>query len=336
MPVTGSGQISIGNVYSEVMKIVGITNTFLADGNTVGLYDYARMTPFTGSDFGPTSALKRVNGQSWNRENYKPPYSLSEWYGYNAVAVDATNNSDLSYYKGPLPDYWWTAAFGNGLDTLSPFTFWSASRGDVHFSLINVTTASFVSGAVFGGTNSWASSSILPRDIKAKHIMIRFDALRIPTATTNQALLGIGGGIDPNAHIFSVTGSAPSRTNNFWSIQASGSKWIATASLTASTDGQTRCLWFDFTTDTTYPSTFYSTSYASQSNKENITGTYNQEFIWPQNSRILIGRMGKGTTTFGRFALKELAIYTSSISYEDAWKFRDSMAARWYTASTQL
>jgi hypothetical protein len=252
----------------------------------------------------------------------------------------------------PRPDYWWRADIG--LTTSS----WTAVSGSVNFTLNNVTTASSAIGLRM--SHSIGTSSVLPTDISAKHIFLRIDNIT-PTRINYYGTPSLAGGailgmtssrnaerdfayfflINPNSNTnnYNIRG----QSGSYWNINITnyrtGSKLIYTdfeqyAKPTIPTPATYIDNWSPWGIQVVIPNT----------DTRNVPRTgdpylpnYRYEFKWPSGSRILLGRrlgdylweFGETFPSYLNFYIKELAIFTSSLSIAEAHAFSQEMLARW-------
>lgn len=230
-----------------------------------------------------------------------------------------------------LPDYWWTANVA-GLTTSS----WSASNGGIHFTLSGVTTASSVFGVEFDGGLDFGQTSLLTSNIAARHVLIRLDGIN-----SNAEVDTILGGSQNNIHQIATSASG------FWSIldappPLAGAVRYGVRTNTNIAFPRPILLWFDFENGTNAVNVYTDDNISPIASMGTYTGTFNNLFTWTSGSRIYLARRQSTTggpvlgVTYGRIKMnvKELAIFTSSLSYEQGNLVRTQMLNRWNTPTT--
>lgn len=212
-------------------------------------------------------------------------------------------------------DYWWRA--DSGLTTSS----WTASNGGLDFTFTNVTTASSAVGAVFNGTNGFGQTPVLTSNISATHVLVRLDSLII---STDDALLG---GTQNNIHEIAHNASG------FWNIVDATNASVRYGARTTTNiiSPMPKVLWFDFETGTNAVNVYTDDNSSIKASMARYTGTYNNLFTWLSGYSMYLGRRQQvsGAAGYMRVNVKELAIFTSSLSYAEVDAFRTEMLARW-------
>ena len=240
-------------------------------------------------------------------------------------SVSALNNTVLpvtvSVAEQPevQPDYWWRA--DSGLTTSA----WSASNGGLNFTLSNVTTASSAVGVVFNGTNGFGQTPVLGSSVVAQHVLIRLDSI---VSNTDDAIMG---GTQNNIHEIAHNASG------FWNIvdarpgDAAVSPRYGVRTNTNLISPVPKILWFYFPTGFNAVSVYKDLEEFTTANMATFVGTYNNAFTWSSGYRIYLGRrlQVSGGSGYMRMNVKELAIFTSSISYDQLNAYRRQMLARW-------
>ena len=215
----------------------------------------------------------------------------------------------------PPPDYWWRA--DSGLTTSG----WTAYNGGLNFTFTNVTTASSAVGAVFNGTNGFGETPVLSSNIAATHVLIRLDSI---TSNTDDALLG---GTQNNIHEIAHNAAG------YWNIvdATNASTRYGARTTTNIISPMPKVLWFDFKNGTNAVNVYTDDNSSIKASMARYAGTYNNLFTWLSGYSIYLGRrlqvyLGEG---FMRVNVKELAIFTSSLSYAEVDLFRTQMLGRW-------
>jgi len=222
-----------------------------------------------------------------------------------------------------IPDYWWRA--DSGLTTSA----WSASNGGLNFTLSNVTTASSELGVVFNGTNGFGQTPLLTSNIAATHVLLRLDSI---VSNTDDAIMG---GTQNNIHEIAHNASG------FWNIvdaragDSAASPRYGVRTTTNLISPVPRALWFDFTSGSDV-NVYTDASSSVKATMARFIGTYNNLFTWQSGYRMYLGRRQQvsGGSGYMRMRVKELAIFTSSLSYEEVDAFRTQMLARWDVPTT--
>jgi len=243
----------------------------------------------------------------------KPKYNSStlggRTFGSEIVPSPNAPNTEIP------ADYWWRA--DSGLTTSS----WTASNGGLDFTFTNVTTASSAVGAVFNGTNGFGQTPVLTSNISATHVLVRLDSLII---STDDALLG---GTQNNIHEIAHNASG------FWNIVDATNASVRYGARTTTNiiSPMPKVLWFDFETGTNAVNVYTDDNSSIKASMARYTGTYNNLFTWLSGYSMYLGRRQQvsGAAGYMRVNVKELAIFTSSLSYAEVDAFRTEMLARW-------
>ncbi len=197
----------------------------------------------------------------------------------------------------------------------------AASNGGLDFTFTNVTTASSAVGAVFNGTNGFGQTPVLTSNISATHVLVRLDSLII---STDDALLG---GTQNNVHEIAHNAAG------FWNIVDATNVSVRYGARTTTNiiSPMPKVLWFDFETGTNAVNVYTDDNSSIKASMARYTGTYNNLFTWLSGYSMYLGRRQQvsGGSGFMRVNVKELAIFTSSLSYEEVDAFRTEMLARW-------
>jgi hypothetical protein len=235
------------------------------------------------------------------------------------TTVEITPAPATSTPPAPNPeipaDYWWRA--DSGLTTSS----WTSSNGGLDFTFTNVTTASSAVGVVFNGTNGFGQTPVLTSNISATHVLVRLDSLII---STDDALLG---GTQNNIHEIAHNASG------FWNIVDATNASVRYGARTTTNiiSPMPKVLWFDFETGTNAVNVYTDDNSSIKASMARYTGTYNNLFTWLSGYSMYLGRRQQvsGAAGYMRVNVKELAIFTSSLSYAEVDAFRTEMLARW-------
>lgn len=249
-----------------------------------------------------TGVYAAINTASTSRPDGSSPYSINEWYGYNHTASSV-----------PTPEYWWRA--DSGLSTTS----WTAYNGGVNFTLTNVSSANSTTGLYLNGTNSYGTSSSVS-SLQARHIFIRGNNLNFTGAGA------FFGGSIYNIHEF------------YYYVSANASKYIVESDLNgtgftyAAQGGQsgTTATWIDMV-NYSAPAYHLNSSATPSGNMTVYAGTYTNRFWWPSGNIYLGIRKGSLTGDGGYLQgyIKEIAIFTTSLTEAQGATFLAAMNARW-------
>ena len=297
-----------GNLFPSVMN--GIPVLSIEEQNKKILDFYAKRMP--------ELSRKLTNFLEYAIPTINQPPISQERSGY---VTDNNMNTDTTTSTSPAPnteiqaDYWWRA--DSGLTTSS----WTASNGGLNFTFTNVTTASSAVGVVFNGTNGFGQTPVLSSNIAATHVLVRLDSLII---NTDDALLG---GTQNNIHEIAHNAAG------YWNIvdATNASTRYGARTTTNIISPMPKVLWFDFETGTNAVKVYTDDNSSIKASMARYTGTYNNLFTWLSGYSMYLGRRQQvsGGSGFMRVNVKELAIFTSSLSYEEVDAFRTEMLARW-------
>jgi len=240
------------------------------------------------------------------------------------------------------PEYWWRA--DSGLSTSA----WNAVSGSINFELMNVTTANSTVGLYL--SQSWGSSSALPSDLLAKHIFIRLDDVRPSTyelfggpMQTGTILGSTGSSVVVEYYIYDDNGVY--NDNKFKITNPSGSYF--TYYLEGYSSGS-KLIYTDFHQksrpfapapygyiDNWSPTSASGQSWPAGDSLNTYIVNYLYGLLWRSGSKMTIGR-GRDTVvdsvpypSYLHMYVKELAIYTSSLTIGEAHAFSQEMLARW-------
>lgn len=229
----------------------------------------------------------------------------------STTSTTTTSTTTTTTTVAPIePDYWWRA--DSGLTTSA----WTGYKGNVDFTLYNVTTANSTDGVYFDGSTGYGLSQNINQNIDAKHIFIRFENF-----ATNKISAMLGGTQNNIHEAFFYTAGVG---GYYWYfVEVSGS--LAYGSRGISPIG-TQLLWADFTNGASnilvYPE-YENEGYIHST----YAGTFTNRFRWNSGSGIYLGRRQEGNNA--QMYVKELAIFTSSLSTEQGKTFREQMISRW-------
>lgn len=229
-----------------------------------------------------------------------------------ALAAKPSGAIDLDdFYSKRAPEYWWNASYG--LSTSG----WTAIKGGLNFTFYNVSSANGSTGAYFNGTNGYGLTGNAGSDIDAKHIMMRFDSF-------NRVNSAMGGGSQHNIHEWNFY--APGGGFYWYHIERLTSGLTYAARGTA--DVGTSLIWLDFTNGGSSINLYENSSTTAYAHSVyDGLGTFNNRFRFQSGYGIYVGRRHEGN--YSQYYLKELAIFTSALSYSDANAFRNDMLTRW-------
>lgn len=207
----------------------------------------------------------------------------------------------------PSPEYWWRA--DSGLST----TTWVGYNGGLDFTLYNVSSADSVTGVYFNGSTSYGLSSGVATTIDAKHIFIRSDSI---PGTSGKAILG---GTQNGIHEWYYTNV----TNNWYIVEQliSGLTYASQNGVLGNT-----VTWTDLVN---YAAPRYFTDNNTTGVDMNVyAGTYTNRFRWESARQIYLGRRDQSGANITGY-IKEIAIFTTSLTDEQAKSFRSTMYTRW-------
>lgn len=226
---------------------------------------------------------------------------------FRALAAKTSGAIDLDdFYGKRTPQYWWSASYG--LSTSS----WTAITGGLNFTLYNVSSANSSTGVYFNGTSGYGLTGNAGSTIDAKHVFIRSDSI---PGTASQAILG---GSQHNIHEWYFTNT----TDNWYIVErlASGLTYAAQNGALGST-----LTWTDLV-NYAAPRYFTNTN-TSGTNLTVYFGTYPNRLRWESGYGIYVGRRHEGNYMTGY--IKEIAIFTDSLTDAQAKAFRTDMYTRW-------
>ncbi len=212
-----------------------------------------------------------------------------------------------------IPNYWWRA--DSGLSTSG----WTAYNGGIDFTFTNVSTADSTNGAVFDGSSGFGVTSNLASDITAKHIFLRVENF---TAGVNDSMLG---GTQNTVHEIGFTSSG------FWyivDIRSAGT--IRYATRTTTNIAPSNLIWFDFT-NASDVRVYLEDGASPTATLSTYAGTFTNNFLWQSGYGIYLARRGEvsGGNGFMRMDVKELAIFTTALTTDQAKEFRTDILTRY-------
>lgn len=254
----------------------------------------------------------------------------------------------------PRPDYWWRA--DSGLSTSG----WTAVSGSLDFTFMDVTTANSTVGAYF--SQSWGFTQTLPADLQVKHIFIRLDDIR-PTRYLSIPMVqdAVDVGVILSATGSEANGSEGLLTTDYYRYfernpntsegtlakkfdigNRSGSGYWQNDIQGYSTGS--KLLYTDFSeyakTKRPAPAGYVddwspvSGSPYNGASFDFYVPNYKYYFLWGSGSRITIGKgppafISQYYSTYMHMYVKELAIFTSSLTIGEASAFSQEMLTRW-------
>ena len=233
---------------------------------------------------------------------------------FRALATKTSGTIDLDdFYGKRAPQYWWSANYGMSTSG------WTAIRGGLDFTFYNVSTANSTNGVLFNGSNGYGATPNLSSNIDAKHVFMRFDSFSRPAGGTLKAMAG---GSQANIHEF----------NAFFN--SGGFFWYTIEQLTSgltyasrgTNDVGTTLIWLDFANGGSNINMYVDTSGTTYTQSAYV-GTFNNRLRWQSGYNIYVGRRHEGN--YANFYLKELAIFTDSLTYSEGNAFRNDMNTRW-------
>jgi hypothetical protein len=210
-------------------------------------------------------------------------------------------------------DYWWRA--DSGLTTSG----WTAYAGGIDYTLYNVSTADEANGLVLNGTSGYGQSSTLLNDIDASHVFLFFENLDV---NDEGAFLG---GTQNNIHeVYFQPGG-----NDKWFVVEQLANNTVYGAETAVGDAATNAVWIDFESAGSFPYYYNDVDY-TPTIMSVYTGVYRARFRWEGGYDMYLGRRKQpGQEAYLSASLKEVAIFTSSLSTATATEFRNQMLLRW-------
>ena len=212
----------------------------------------------------------------------------------------------------PIPEYWWRA--DSGLSTSG----WVAYNGGIDFTFTNVSTADSFNGAVFNGVSGYGVTPNLTSDIIAKHVFLRVENF---VAGTRDSIMG---GTQNNIHEIGFTDLG------YWfvvDIDDVGTLRYATRTLTDI--APSNLIWFDFTNDSDVQ-VYVEDNASPIATMNTYAGAFTNNFIWQSGYGIYLARRKEtsGGGSYIRMDVKELAIFTTALTAEEAKEFRTEMLNR--------
>lgn len=231
-----------------------------------------------------------------------------------ALSTKLSGQNALSnFYSKRAPQYWWSANYGMSTSG------WTAITGGLDFTFYNVTSADSTNGVYFNGTSGYGATGNLSSNIDAKHIFMRFNTFTKPFPGN---LVSLGGGSQNNIHEFNAY------------FNSGGYYWYTIERLNAALtyanrgtdDVGSTLIWLDFANGGTNINMYIDGSDTAYTQAA-YTGTFNNRFRWESGYNILIGRRQEGN--YANYYLKELAIFTDSLTFSEGDAFRDDMNTRW-------
>lgn len=298
--------------------------------------DYWELAFKVGFDLNPDSynSYRTIDSVTLTASTSTPPVTAS----LTAVPERTYIGQENATVTSPRPDYWWRA--DSGLTTNG----WTAVSGSINFTFMNVTTANSTVGAYF--SQSWGSSSALPADVRAKHIFIRLDDVQPSTFTvpgfgvqkkTGTILGATGSGAIVEYYIYEDNGVY--QDNKFKIINTSGSYW---PNYSEGYSSGSRLIYTDFSerSKPANPRPFgyiddWSPNYGLPWGSDTFIVNYKHHLLWSSGSTMTIGRGPDIAVeyilynTYIHMYVKELAIFTSSLTVGEAHAFSQEMLARW-------
>lgn len=210
-------------------------------------------------------------------------------------------------------DYWWRA--DSGLSTSG----WTAYNGGIDFTFTNVSTADSTNGAVFNGETGFGLTPNLVSNITAKHVFLRIENF---VTNTRDSMLG---GTQNNIHEIGFVDSG------FWFVvDITNTGTLRYAARTTTNIAPSNLIWFDFT-NASNVRVYLEDGVSPTATLSTYAGTFTNNFIWQSGYGIYLARRKEvsGGQGFTRMDVKELAIFTSSLSTEQAKEFRTEMLNRY-------
>lgn len=244
-----------------------------------------------------TGVYATLNTNSASRPNGSAPYSMNEWYSYNHAAAPAA----------PTPEYWWRA--DSGLSTSG----WTAYNGGLNFTFSGVSSANSSTGVLIG-PSAYGATSNVPSTISARHIFIRHNSLSVGSGS----LLG---GSFYGIHEFLFAAS--------YIVEGNGSGSYTYAAQSGGVGSQ--LTWVDLVNSTAPRLITDANNWNSGNNLSVYAGSYTNRFWWPSGN-ILLGIRQNSLSGDGGYAsgyIKEIAIFTTSLTAVQAQAFQSAILARW-------
>ncbi len=211
------------------------------------------------------------------------------------------------------PDYWWRA--DSGLTTSG----WTAYNGGIDFTFTSVATASSTTGAVFNGSDGFGVTSNLTSNITAKHVLLRVENF---TAGTQDSILG---GTQDIIHEIGF------RDAGYWYVvDRTNEGTLRYATRTTTDIAPSNLIWFDFT-NASDVRVYLEDGVSPTATLSTYAGTFTNNFIWQSGYGIYLARREQvtGTNGFMRMDVKELAIFTTALTTDQAKEFRTDILTRY-------
>jgi hypothetical protein len=235
----------------------------------------------------------------------KPISPLSKLIGFARPAIISRPSN--------IPEYWWRADLG--LSTSG----WTAVNGGINFTLYNVSSANSTTGILFNGTNGYGLTTNFPSNVDVKHVFIRVDSFVKPAGGS---LVALTGNTTNNIHQF----PAYFNLGGFFWYYIENIAGSLTYANRGTVDLATTAIWADFTNGGT-SIVQYANADTTGYDHPSYLGTFNNRIRMPSGNGVYIGRRHEGN--YANFYLKELALFTTSLTVSQGLEFRDSMNARW-------
>lgn len=212
---------------------------------------------------------------------------------------------------GLEPEYWWRA--DSGLSTST----WTAYKGGLDFTFTNVTSADSTNGVYLNGTNGRGITGTISSTIDAKHIFIRGDSV---DGSAGRTILG---GTQNGIHEWYYTNDI----DDWYIVEMNTAGSLIYAASTGAVG--TRITWTDLV-NYTAPRYFLDTS-TTGTDLAVYFGTYPNRFRWEAAYAMWLGARGTAGTpgSFFQGYIKEVAIFTTSLTDTQAKSFRSTMDTRW-------
>lgn len=214
-----------------------------------------------------------------------------------------------------IPEYWWRA--DSGLTTSG----WTAYNGGIDFTFTNVSTADSANGAVFNGDTGFGLTPNLASNITAKHIFLRIENF---TTGLRDSMLG---GTQNNIHEIGFVDSGL-----WYIVDVTNTGTTRYAARTATNIAPSNLIWFDFTNSASGVQVYLEDGASPTATVVRYAGgSFTNNFIWQSGYGIYLARRQEvsGGQGFTRMDVKELAIFTSSLTTEQAKRFRTEILTRY-------
>lgn len=216
----------------------------------------------------------------------------------------------------PMPNYWWRA--DSGLTS----TGWTAVSGGINFGWTGSLSISSVSGVAFtGSTATYGTSSVLPVHIDVRHILIRYD--NEFSGSSNRCFMG-----STLATIHELLFYAASANTGQYLVQyndsGSGLSFASSGGIAG-----TQLTWIDFVNNSVTQNYYDNGDIAYRPFQfTTYFGTWPGYFRFVSGTRMILGNRGLFDAPLSA-SIKEIAIFTSSLSAISVQQFRNSMYTRW-------